>query len=235
MQKAASSFGVIPLSAWLSSDRESPPRSRVLYHIAIGFGIAIWFLTAHKSCLITGVRTKYWGSQSPQRLSIRDHVEEDTMNKFLSVMFAAILLTVAFLPASAAPPEPVDYRITQGGSCWLPDGSTRPVSAESVKQNFHWTTPIRLVALCAGPLPKGAELPKETSGAGLRIHRTPVQDHSRSGHLCYRGLHCNRLAQREHRHRVQSRYGLRSVDDSLRKPARIRFRRRDDAHRYTHC
>lgn len=84
------------------------------------------------------------------------------MNKFLSVLLAAMLLTVAFLPAAAAPPEPVDYRITQGTSCWLPDGSTKPVSIESMKQNFHWTTPIRLVAFCTGPLPKGAELPKET-------------------------------------------------------------------------
>lgn len=96
------------------------------------------------------------------------------MNKFLSVMFAVILLTVAFLPASAAPPEPVDYRITQGSSCWLPDGSTRPISIESVKQNFHWTTPIRLVALCAGSLPKGAELPKETL----------VLDYGSTGRLC---------------------------------------------------
>lgn len=88
------------------------------------------------------------------------------MNKFLSVLLAAMLLTVAFLPAAAepapAPPEPVDYRITQGGSCWLPDGSTRSVLLESVKQNFHWTTPIRLVAFCTGSLPKGAEMPKET-------------------------------------------------------------------------
>ncbi len=96
------------------------------------------------------------------------------MNKFLSVVLAAMLLAVAFLPASAAPPEPVDYRITRAGSCWLPDGSTRPLLVESVKQNFHWATPIRLVAFCAGYAPKGAELPKETL----------VLDYGSTGRLC---------------------------------------------------
>lgn len=98
------------------------------------------------------------------------------MNKFLSVVLAAMLLTIAFLPASAAPdpPEPADYRITQGSSCWLPDGSAWPFSIESVKQNFHWTTPIRLVAFCTGPLPKDAEIPKETL----------VLDYGSTGRLC---------------------------------------------------
>lgn len=84
------------------------------------------------------------------------------MNKFLSVLLAAMLLTLAFLPVAAEPPEPDYYSISQSGSCWLPDGSTRPTWIGSVKQNFHWITPIRLVAFCTGPLPKGAEFPKET-------------------------------------------------------------------------
>jgi hypothetical protein len=82
------------------------------------------------------------------------------MNKFLSVLLAVVLLAVAFLPAAAAPPEPVDYRIMQNGSCWLPDGAARPQFVDGMRQNFHWVTPVRLVAFCRGQLPKGAELPK---------------------------------------------------------------------------
>lgn len=35
------------------------------------------------------------------------------MNKFASVLLVAVLLVVAFLPAAASPPDPVDYRIVQ--------------------------------------------------------------------------------------------------------------------------
>jgi hypothetical protein len=82
------------------------------------------------------------------------------MNKFLPVLLATVLLVVAFLPAAASPPEPVDYRVVQGSSCWLPDASTTPVMVGGVKQNFYWVTPLRLVAFCRGRLPLGAELPK---------------------------------------------------------------------------
>ena len=83
------------------------------------------------------------------------------MNKFLSVMFAAILLTVAFLPAAASPPEPANFSVTQGEGCWLPNGNLKPTDAQVVKQVFHWVAPLRLVAICRGQLPKDAPRPKE--------------------------------------------------------------------------
>lgn len=84
------------------------------------------------------------------------------MNKVFSVLLAIVVLTLAALPVAAGPPGPVDYQITQYGSCWLPDSSTWPVMFAANKQTFHWVTPIRLVAYCRGQLPKGSELPKET-------------------------------------------------------------------------
>lgn len=83
------------------------------------------------------------------------------MNKFLSIMFAALLLTVAFLPAAANPPEPAYYSVTQGGSCWLPNGDLKPTNALSVKQAFRWTAPLYLEAVCQGQLPRDAPRPKE--------------------------------------------------------------------------
>lgn len=64
--------------------------------------------------------------------------------------------------------------MSKNGSCWLPDGSTRPHTVDSVKQNFSWATPIRLVAFCRGQLPKGAELPKQ------RL----ILDYGSTGRLC---------------------------------------------------
>lgn len=84
------------------------------------------------------------------------------MNKFLSVLLAAMLLTVAFLPAAASPPEPDYYSVSQSGPCWLPNGEARPTSALMLKKNFTWEAPLQFVGTCWGQLPKDAPRPKET-------------------------------------------------------------------------
>ncbi|HRX02193.1 MAG: hypothetical protein KDI07_16335 [Anaerolineae bacterium] len=84
------------------------------------------------------------------------------MNKFLSIMFAAMLLTVAFLPAAASPPEPAYYSVTQNGSCWLPNANLKPTNVLGAKQTFDWVAPLHLEAVCQGQLPKDAPRPKET-------------------------------------------------------------------------
>lgn len=84
------------------------------------------------------------------------------MNKFLSILLAALLLTAAFLPAAASPPDPAYYSVTQDGGCWLPNGNLKPTDTQVVKQVFHWVAPLRLVAICRGQLPKDAPRPKET-------------------------------------------------------------------------
>jgi hypothetical protein len=89
-------------------------------------------------------------------------------------LLVAVLMTAAFLPAAASPPEPVDYRIVQNGSCWLPDGSTLPHMVVTMKQDFYWETPLRLVAFCRGNLPKDAEWPRQ------RL----ILDYSSTGRLC---------------------------------------------------
>lgn len=83
------------------------------------------------------------------------------MNKFLSIVFAALLLTVAFLPAAADPPDPAFYSVAQGGPCWLPNGDLKPTKALDVKQAFRWTAPLHLEAICQGQLPKDTPRPKE--------------------------------------------------------------------------
>ena len=83
------------------------------------------------------------------------------MTRFLSVLFAAVVLIVAILPASANSPYPAYYSVVQNGSCWLPDGEAKPTHALGVKQAFRWVAPRRLEAFCQGQLPKGAPRPKE--------------------------------------------------------------------------
>ena len=84
------------------------------------------------------------------------------MNKFLSLLLAAMLLTVAFLPAAANPPEPAYYSVTQKGPCWLPNADAKPTNAQVVSQTIRWVAPLRVVAICRGQLPKDAPRPKET-------------------------------------------------------------------------
>ena len=83
------------------------------------------------------------------------------MTRFLSVLFAALVLTVVVLPASANPPDPAYYSVVQNGSCWLPDGEAKSTHALAVKQAFRWVAPLRLEAFCRGQLPKDAPRPKE--------------------------------------------------------------------------
>ena len=78
------------------------------------------------------------------------------MNKFLSIMFAAMLLTVAFLPAAASPPEPAYYSVTQNGSCWLPNANLKPTNVLGAKQTFDWVAPLHLEAVCQGQLLRAA-------------------------------------------------------------------------------
>lgn len=103
------------------------------------------------------------------------------MSKLLSVFLAAALLVAAFASAAAAPPAPDDYRITQAGSCWLPDGNSRPSMVSNPKQSFAWETPLRLVAVCAGHLPRGAALPKETINLDYGVTGRPCRIISKSG------------------------------------------------------
>ncbi len=84
------------------------------------------------------------------------------MNKFLSLLLAAMLLTVAFLPAAANPPEPASYAVIAKGPCWLPNGETKPTKSPVTSQTFHWVAPLQLVATCRGQLPKDTPWPKET-------------------------------------------------------------------------
>ena len=76
------------------------------------------------------------------------------MTRFLSVLFAAVVLIVVVLPVSANPPDPAYYSVVQNGSCWLPDGEAKPTHALSVKQAFRWVAPRRLEAFCQGQLPR---------------------------------------------------------------------------------
>ena len=83
------------------------------------------------------------------------------MTRFLSVLFAALMLTVVVMPASANSPDPAYYSVVQNGSCWLPDGEAKPTHALGVEQAFRWVAPQRLEAFCQGQLPKDAPRPKE--------------------------------------------------------------------------
>lgn len=84
------------------------------------------------------------------------------MTKHLSFLLAVVLLTLAFLPASADVPEPDFYAVVQDGYCWLPDGEARPTNALNVKPVVEWGTPMLITATCLGQLPKHAPWPKET-------------------------------------------------------------------------
>ena len=84
------------------------------------------------------------------------------MTRFLSVLFAAlVLIVVVFLPAAANPPDSAYYSVVQNGPCWLPDGEANSTHALGVKQAFRWVAPLQLEAFCRGQLPKGAPRPKE--------------------------------------------------------------------------
>lgn len=83
------------------------------------------------------------------------------MTRFLSVLFAALVLTVVVLPVAANPPETAFYSVVQNGPCWLPDGEAKSTNALGVKQAFRWVAPLRLEAFCQGQLPKDAPRPKE--------------------------------------------------------------------------
>lgn len=83
------------------------------------------------------------------------------MKKHLSLLLAVVLAALAFAPASANPPEPDFYSVTQDGACWLPDGNAKPTNALDVKSAVEWGGPMLITGTCRGQLPKDAPRPKE--------------------------------------------------------------------------
>lgn len=83
------------------------------------------------------------------------------MRKHLSVVLAIVLLALAFLPASADPPEPAYYSVALYGACWLPNGAAVSTNVLKAQPELEPGLPNRITASCRGYLPDHAPRPKE--------------------------------------------------------------------------